>query len=36
MRFEKGVLVEFDAKEGKELLAEIFEIPGTNRFENLV
>lgn len=29
LRFEKGEVVEFDAREWKELLAEIFEIPGT-------
>lgn len=29
LKFEKGEVVEFDAKEGKNLLAEIFEIPGT-------
>jgi len=29
LRFEKGVVVEFDAKEWKELLTEIFDIPGT-------
>ena len=29
MKFEKGEVVEFDAKEGKALLTEIFEIPGT-------
>ncbi|HCB51100.1 TPA: hypothetical protein DEP21_00705 [Patescibacteria group bacterium] len=28
LKFEKGEVVEFDAKEGKELLTEIFEIPG--------
>jgi len=29
LKFEKGEVVEFDAQEGKELLTEIFEIPGT-------
>ena len=28
LRFEKGEVVEFDAKEGKEFLAKIFTIPG--------
>lgn len=29
LTFENGEVVEFDAKEGKEVLAEIFQIPGT-------
>lgn len=29
LKFEKGEVIDFDAREWKELLAEIFEIPGT-------